>query len=73
MLRLFLAQLKTVCWRKRSAGGLCVSQLPLGRRNVSQTEALCCGKTGHCGEAALGVCAVFRFEDARSYAGSWLG
>ena len=57
----------------RSAGGLCVSQLPPGRRNISQAEALCCGKTGHCGRAALGVCAVFRFEDARSYAGSWLG
>ena len=51
---------------------LCLQLLP-GRRNISQTEALCCGKTGHCGRAALGVCAVFRFEDARSYAGSWLG
>jgi len=51
---------------------LCL-QLSPGRRNISQPEALCCGKTGHCGRAALGVCAVFRFEDARSYAGSWLG
>lgn len=51
---------------------LCLRLLP-GRRNISQAEALCCGKTGHCGRAAFGVCAVFRFEDARSYAGSWLG